>query len=404
MATLAPPLAPLPRTPADVRRQSNRQVIWALTGGASILLLGFPILAFAFSAALLVNLPDYTPRRARWALAVVLALSISLMMASRPIGLGESDDFVGYYNLYLEIYDGNYERFAQFGGGLEIGLTSLYLLWSLLLPKLSANGLMLCTTLTSTLLFLWWAERTFYGKSNPRGVVLMGAALLLFNIYFSTQLVRQFIALIVLLNAFTAHTHWRRLFYLALACSFHLTALPFYLLYLMVRRGVIGIAVVAVAVVLLRIYFAQIVAAFDLMPQIVAEKALYYVDAVAGYTPSDLASFRMILILCVVSAVIILTSAGKLRPPELRWHAIPWLAALVHLALLPIPLAPLRTTLLVHSIVPGIVLYHVVTPHRRLLLLVFLNLLLLNKIGAYGGLEGDAGLTSTLGALLAAFA
>src|SRR3546814_9059015 len=50
-----------------------------------------------------------------------------------------------------------------------------------------------------------------------------------------------------------------------------------------------------------------------------------------------------------------LTITCRLKPPaEARvWLEVPWIAGAVHIILLPIPLLSLRTTLVIHALLPG---------------------------------------------------
>src|SRR3546814_17353513 len=50
-----------------------------------------------------------------------------------------------------------------------------------------------------------------------------------------------------------------------------------------------------------------------------------------------------------------LTITCRLKPPaEARvWLKVPWIAGAVHIILLPIPLLSLRTTLVIHALLPG---------------------------------------------------
>jgi hypothetical protein len=126
---------------------------------------------------------------------------------------------------------------------------------------------MFCLALTASVLLLLWVETSFYAGSAKHRPALLGITLLLLNIYFATQLSRQFLSLIVLLFAFTAQWRGRRMLFVTLAASFHLTALPFYGLYLLARRGWLGWIAILVAAYLLRIYFAQLLVAFDVLPE-----------------------------------------------------------------------------------------------------------------------------------------
>jgi hypothetical protein len=73
--------------------------------------------------------------------------------------------------------------------------------------------------------------------------------------------------------------------------SFHLTALPFYGIYLLARRGWMGWVAILGAALLLRLYFVQLLAAFDVLPEAVTQKLLYYVDNINESSTLDARDF-----------------------------------------------------------------------------------------------------------------
>src|SRR3546814_1238616 len=80
------------------------------------------------------------------------------------------------------------------------------------------------------------------------------------NLYFSTQTSRQFIATILLLFAITEKSLFIRFALLALASAFHITSIPFFIIYVLGQRWRYGwLAVLGLAAVL-RFYFANLLA------------------------------------------------------------------------------------------------------------------------------------------------
>src|SRR3546814_19652050 len=80
------------------------------------------------------------------------------------------------------------------------------------------------------------------------------------NLYFSTQTSRQFIATILLLFAITEKSLFIRFALLALASAFHITSIPFFIIYVLGQRWRYGwLAVLGLAAVL-RFYFAKLLA------------------------------------------------------------------------------------------------------------------------------------------------
>ena len=131
--------------------------------------------------------------------------------------------------MYQDLAAGDFSMLTAFGGGLEVGLPALLALWSWTLPALSVHGLMFCLAASGALVFMLWLERSFYGRlARPiPAPVLLGVCLLMLNLYYSTQLSRQFLSGVVLLFAFSARRPIAKVVFVALAASFHLTAIPF---------------------------------------------------------------------------------------------------------------------------------------------------------------------------------
>jgi len=260
---------------------------------------------------------------------------------------------------------------------MEVALPALMLLWANVLPPLSINGLMFCLTLTASLLLLLWIESSFYGTNAMQRPALLGISLLLLNIYFATQLSRQFLSLIVLLYAFTAQTRGRQLLFVA-------------------RRGWLGWVAILLAAFALRIYFAQLLVAFDVLPEAAADKLVYYAENTEESTDADIGSLRMVFLLAVASLFALVGSGLRPDARTRLWLAVPWLTALVHYLLLPIPLASLRATLMVHSVASGFIVYQMFAGRAHKLLLPALNVLLLYKVAAFATAQQGANLRPSI--------
>lgn len=380
-------------------------IVGAYCATSIAFLLTVPFLAFAFTGVVLINSKSF-PMRIRLFLAIVMVIALSMMTGARPLLAEDSNDIDGYYYVYQMLADGDLSYLTHFGGGietgtggLEVGLPLLLYFLSLFLPPLSVNGLMFCLAFASSFLLLIWIEKTFYAGHNIRRPALIGASILLLNLYFSTQLTRQFFSLIILLYAFSARGWLRQWIYVAFAAAFHLTAIPLYILYRLLRTGLVGWGVVIVLMFLFRFFFLQIAGALDVLPPIIIEKLSYYIGNVEGYTSADIASLHMIMLLSSISLMVLITARIKPAPEAKTWLAVPWIAGVIHLILLPIPLASLRATLMIHSIVPGFLAYKMFDgggPKARTLLVVVLNLLLVYKILGYMFSENSGNLFSTM--------
>jgi hypothetical protein len=73
------------------------------------------------------------------------------------------------------------------------------------------------------------------------------------------------------------------------------------------------------------------------------------------------------------------------------------MATAVHLVLLPVPLASLRSTLPVHSVVPGLIAHQMFRRHHGLAFTFVLNGLLLYKLAAFALAPMSGNLLTTPG-------
>jgi hypothetical protein len=149
----------------------------------------------------------------------------------------------------------------------------------------------------------------------------------------------------------------------------------------------------------LRTSFAPLLAAIVDLPEAVAEKLLYYVDFTEGFTADDLVSMRMMALLGLVSIVAWIGAGFRPEPTRRAWLMAPWVTVAVQIILLPIPLASLRATLIVHSVVPGLIAFQMFGARSRCLLLPTCNVLLFYKIAAFALADNGANLRPTLSML-----
>src|SRR3546814_7269686 len=89
---------------------------------------------------------------------------------------------------------------------------------------------------------------------------------------------------LLLLFAITERSLFIRFALLALASAFHITSIPFFIIYVLGQRWrYVWLAVLGLAAVL-RFYFANLLAMIGVMPAAMAEKITYYLNNSAGYT------------------------------------------------------------------------------------------------------------------------
>src|SRR3546814_20100382 len=141
------------------------------------------------------------------------------------------------------------------------------------------------------------------------------------NLYFATQTSRQFIATILLLFAITEKSLFIRFALLALASAFHITSIPFFIIYVLGQRWRYGwLAVLGLAAVL-RFYFANILAMIGVMPAAMAEKITDYINNSEGYTEADLGPRKIIGLLAIARTEERSGGKGRGRTGRCRWGA-----------------------------------------------------------------------------------
>jgi hypothetical protein len=395
-------VAPRPHFSPLPQRRSPIEIDLALGGCLAVfwLLVAYPLAAVTVATGLLLVLPASTPRHVRLMLGAFTALGIAMMAGARPLDPSAPNDIDTYYDTYEALASGDMAQLLSFGGGFEVSFPLLALLWSWILPPLTPNGLMFCLAFSAAALMTIWVESAFYAKRlDAPPPALMGLVLLMLNAYFATQLSRQFLALILLLFAISADGRVKQGLYVALAASFHITAIPFFGIYLLARRGPWGWAAIAAIAIAVRMNFGALVSAFDIVPPAIAEKLAYYVDNTQEFTEADVTSLRMIVLLSMISLGVVVASRFKPDRQTRVWIAVPWMALVVHLILLPIPLASLRTTLMIHSVAPGLVAYKLASRSARSMLPLLLGVLFVYKILGLATAADSGNLLSTFAML-----
>ncbi len=176
---------------------------------------------------------------------------------------------------------------------------------------------MFCLAASGALVFMLWLEHSFYGRRAAPipAPVLLGVCLLMLNSRLARDAVVSAIPVgRLLLLAFPRGARSPRRF-VALATSFHLTAIPFFVLYSLVKRGRIGWLAIVLLALLTRLYFFDLLVAFDVLPAAIAEKLAYYAQEGDA---EDLLSLRTMVVLAMVSIVAIIACRG--RPGARRGH------------------------------------------------------------------------------------
>ncbi|MBS0876913.1 MULTISPECIES: EpsG family protein [unclassified Tatumella] len=189
-----------------------------------------PLLSF-FGIIILFAIVEVRNKSFRYPLTVLAFFSGAVIYSSRVVGNIYGDDFANeYYPLYNGIYKGEGILDGDFGGGVEIGLSSYFKLLSIILPHLSESGVMLSVSLLCTMLFYFWIEFFLFKDYKLKNETLFLASVLLFFGYFvTTQLMRQAISTVFILYSLS---YWDRgckfksVISICIGGIFHLTAIP----------------------------------------------------------------------------------------------------------------------------------------------------------------------------------
>lgn len=182
---------------------------------------------------ILVKIEDFTLRAP---LVIMAFVSGCLIYSSRVVGNVYGDDFANeYYPLYENLYKGHGIFDSEFGGGVEIGLSIYFKILTLILPHLSPSIVMFSVSMLCAVLLYIWIE-VFFFKENivENKTLLLASVLAFFGFFVTTQLMRQAISSVFILFAISYFNDKKILIsgiFVIIGCIFHLTVLPFSLLY-----------------------------------------------------------------------------------------------------------------------------------------------------------------------------
>ena len=181
----------------------------------------------------------YIDRNWRIFLSLILIWDIAVIYASRihfNIGIDYDDDFSRYYQNYLDIYDGISGSLNVWGSGIEIGLGVFYKILSIALPRLLPHQLLFVTAFSICAIFYVWLE-VHITKLIP---FIQRAALIAFAMFIdvfieSLGLTRQAFSSVILLYALTSKNINIKFLFLAIATSFHTSAIFIFILFHIVK-------------------------------------------------------------------------------------------------------------------------------------------------------------------------
>lgn len=321
----------------------------AITVGLILISAFSPIMAYVASIMVLFMFSKILERwQLRW-VGFISCFSGSVVAASRKVFVVDSDDFIRYYDAYLEILREGLGALDIFN--YEIGLFILYYFISKF-GVIDHVLLLFAAAFLPSIVFVYWVDKigSKYFQEDRFGSVL-AISMVFFNFFLATQLTRQFISSCFLLLAIFSLSYSYR--WLVVATAFHFSAIPMYVVSkLILRFNWVGL-LFAVAIAMVSVLnFEQIMqwvfvlsSSFD-VSMLVANKFIYYTENNIGFTDADLGVLKLFLGVWCISLL-------SFRAFPKNWFRLVSFFFVCYIVLLPIPLASLRVTLLVHGVLAG---------------------------------------------------
>jgi len=328
---------------------------YLLAAAVPLLSVGYLFSPWASYTGALLYLTLFTARlspRVRVATSVIAILSGASIWASRQVGVSVSDDFAWYYDLYTRIdhVEWSTERVPVYEAGLPLLLKIIHVA----LPGLTPNGLMFVLTTGTGLILLFCVER-FGLQEFPRDKRAYGVAMvfLFFSFLLTTQLTRQMLSSVVLVNVLFCLRAVPRRLSLLVASVFHVSAIPVYaILRLLHRRYLLLAFLIVTGVVLVNVVdvrtAASLVSGYD-VPRV----GYYLTSEDIGGNRTSLAIVVAVTIAGLVSLLILKATRAQLSSQEKRIMALLVGVVILYLLTLDLTLGPFRVFLMVHAVMAG---------------------------------------------------
>lgn len=197
-----------------------------------------PLFAYFFAMFLLLVLTYYyCDKGILYILGFAIAISGSLIWASRVYFDSDADDFLRYYYIYKQLLLDNYNAMFVFGGGYEVGFGLFYLALDKIFSELPEPEILFFTILVPSLLMVIWTIEYGIKSLKPfNGVLCLFFIFLFFNFYAPSEWSRQSFACVFILFAFSQEKWSYKIFFTFLASLFHLTSIPILILLECIKR------------------------------------------------------------------------------------------------------------------------------------------------------------------------
>ena len=237
-------------------------------------------------------------------MTLILIVSMALIISSRRFGF-ESDDFINYYDFFTRIKDYGFSDIFYFGGGIEFGLGIFFYIISIITPNITPNGLIFLTSLFALILYVLFIEIIIIPKFETKySVFIILFGVLFCDVFFSTQLVRQFIASIFVLFSLFSDKLRVKLLFLIIAVIFHVSSLPiFFLVYIVIRCNFfVNLIVVGILYIYIS-YFNLIKSYLTGFDPVLAAK-LGHLDHAIEMSSTDFYFFKKYILLFMISIIV----------------------------------------------------------------------------------------------------
>jgi len=348
-----------------------------------ILILPFsPLIAYVLSLLFLILGTSFLDGLSRYALAATVILSMSIIVSSRVVFAVKDDDFIRYYALYRDLSLGDIDALFRYGGGIEIGLPLLYLLFDWITPKASPQLLLFEGSVSIIFLYYFWIEKygvKFFNESQKAFIVAV--SLLLFEMYDTTQLVRQMFSMVILLYAISSNSMKGKILFFFIATIFHTTAIIYFLIIegikkypkaMLISSVILGILFILSFEILMSLFISGAMDGFFVASKF---EAYEYANALAKTT--FIQDFRILL----VAVLFIFVKSDN--TVIYNWKYFVFVFTFIYLASLQLPISPVRASLIYSDILLGYLLT-IVLLNKRILFMPSISLFLVYKFYSLG--------------------
>ena len=339
-------------------RYKNHSILYSMYGVTSFL---FVIILFSAPIAWLLTLLTLSlysqtgGRKFRLVCGIVLIISWVIIAASRSVENSPGDDFFNYYETYQRVANGNLGDAFIYGSGFEFGFSIFLIVIASFSAHCSVNELVVIMIFISAGLYCIWLE--FFGLRNVQDDLkgkVTAISWCYISLFPATQLTRQFLSGMLLLFAlFSIGRHWKLIFF-TLAASFHLSAIPVYL----VLVGTFKYrwkAISAYLVLTLSLIFSlDIILSSDSLLSLPGIDKLGYYNIVSeeGFSNLDIRVMGwMVVGLGLLFFKLIMVERVDLD--TIKWAPAYFLFCAIGFIMLPFPNMTLRTLLFVHAVIFG---------------------------------------------------